>query len=96
MAYAHRQGSVALRAEDRCWCIGKKRVGGGAWVRWLTHTGREVSPSGLKTDAGASGKKRGGGAWVRWLTHTGIGTTSVRKPPDREHASLLLSPEGDT
>jgi hypothetical protein len=62
----------------------------------LTHTGREVSPSGLKTDAGASGKKRGGGAWVRWLTHTGIGTTSVRKPPDREHASLLLSPEGDT
>ena len=29
---AHRQGSVALWAEDR----------------WLTHTGREVSPSGLK------------------------------------------------
>ena len=98
-------------------------------VRWLTHTGREVSPSGLKidasasgnkrggvapgsgglrtpaekcrppglkTEAGASGKKRGGGAGVRWLTHTGIGTTGVRKPPDREHASLLLSPEGDT
>jgi hypothetical protein len=36
------------------------------------HTGREVSLSGLKTDASASGKKRGGGgAWVRWLTHTG-------------------------
>jgi hypothetical protein len=41
-------------------------------VLWLTHKGREVLPSGLKTDAGASGKKRGGGgAWVRWLTHTG-------------------------
>jgi hypothetical protein len=23
VAYAHRQGSVALRAEDRCWRIGK-------------------------------------------------------------------------
>jgi hypothetical protein len=93
-------------------------------VRWLTHTGREVSPSGLKADAGASGKKRvGGGARVRWLTHTGrevspsgledrcwrigkgligfspeggIGIAGVRKPPDREPASLLLSPEGDT
>ena len=41
-------------------------------VLWLTHKGREVLPSGLKTDAGASGKKRGGGgAWVRWLTHIG-------------------------
>ena len=34
---------------------GKKRGGGGAWVRWLTHTGREVSPFGLKTDAGFGG-----------------------------------------
>ena len=40
---------------------------------WLVISiGTEVSPTGLKTDAGASGKKRGGGGtWVRWLTHTG-------------------------
>ena len=58
MAYAHRQRSFALRAEDRCWRIGK----------WLF---------GFRPEGG-------------------IGTAGVRKPPDREHASLLLSPEGDT
>jgi hypothetical protein len=26
----------------------------------------------------------------------GIGTAGVRKPPEREHPLLLLSPEGDT
>ena len=69
----------------------KKRGGGGARVRWLTHTGREVSPSGLKTDAGASWK------WLFGFSpEGGIRTAGVRKPPDREHPSLLLSPEGDT
>ena len=70
---------------------GRKRGGGGARVRWLTHIGREVSPSGLKTDAGASGKWRFG-----FSPEGGIRTAGVRKPPDREHSSLLLSPEGDT
>jgi len=66
-----RQRSVALWAEDRCWRIGKQKGWCGARVRWLTHTGREVSPSGLKTDAGASGKEEGWcGARVRWLKHT--------------------------
>ena len=42
VAYAHRQRSVALRA----W-----RVEVFSQFRWLTHTGREVPPSGLKPNS---------------------------------------------
>ena len=45
---AHRQGSVALRAEDRWLAHRQGSVALWAEDRWLTHTGREVSPSGLK------------------------------------------------
>jgi hypothetical protein len=105
----------------------KKRGGGGAWVRWLAHTGREVSPSGLEDRCWRIGKeeswwwwwrlgsgglrtpaekfrppglKTDAGALGKWLfgfsPEGGIRTAGVRKPPDREHSSLLLSPEGDT
>ena len=38
---------------------GRKRGGGGARVRWLTHTGREVSPSGLEDRCWRIGKEEG-------------------------------------
>jgi hypothetical protein len=61
-----------------------------ARVRWLTHTGREVSPSGLKS----GGAKRLGASdgivvdryWGEWLLgfspEGGTWTAGVRKPPD--------------
>jgi hypothetical protein len=57
----------------------------------LTHTGREVSPSGLEDRCWRIGK-----GLIGFSPEGGIGIAGVRKPPDREPASLLLSPEGDT
>jgi len=60
-------------------------------VRWLTHTGREVSPFGLEDRCWRIGKGLFG-----FSPEGGIRTAGVRKPPEREHPSLPLSPEGDT
>jgi hypothetical protein len=46
---------------------GKMRVGGGARVRWLTHTDREVSPSGLEDRCWRIGEEE------RWWWRLGSG-----------------------
>jgi hypothetical protein len=48
----HREGRLDFIFNAKYYCLAIFHEPGSLW---LTHTGREVSPSGLKTDAGASG-----------------------------------------
>jgi len=84
----HLEGRLDFICNIKYYCLAFIYISGSGGLRTPAEKCR---PPGLKTDAGASGK------WLFGFSpEGGIGTAGVRKPPDREHASLLFSPEGDT
>ena len=84
----HLEGRLVFICNTNFYCLAIIHIPGSGGLRTRAEKFR---PPGLKTDAGASGK------WLFGFSpEGGIGTAGVRKPPDWEHASLLLSPEGDT